>query len=396
MMNNKKVLLGITGSIAAYKSILLIRSLVKAGAEVRVVMTPSSKAFVSPLTLSTLSRHPVETDLFQQDTWTNHVMLGRWADAMVIAPLTCHTLSKMACGQVDNLLLATYLSATCPVFVAPAMDEDMWKHPSTRSNLSRILSYGVSVIPVNSGELASGLTGEGRMAEPEEIFQYLQVFFSKGKDLEGKTVLITAGPTHEPLDPVRFIGNHSTGKMGIALAEEAVKRGAKVHLVLGPGTREITARDIYLHRVNTAEEMLKACLDFFPKADLTFMAAAVADYTPVNYSPDKLKKGGEHMQIELRRNPDILQQLGRLKRPDQILVGFALETSNARNGALSKMKEKNTDLIVLNSLADEGAGFGYDTNKVTIFSREGEEWPYPLKTKQQVAADIVDKAMTLL
>lgn len=395
-MNNKKVLLGITGSIAAYKSILLIRSLVKAGAEVRVVMTPSSKAFVSPLTLSTLSRHPVETDLFQQDTWTNHVMLGRWADAMVIAPLTCHTLSKMACGQVDNLLLATYLSATCPVFVAPAMDEDMWKHPSTRSNLSRILSYGVSVIPVNSGELASGLTGEGRMAEPEEIFQYLQVFFSKGKDLEGKTVLITAGPTHEPLDPVRFIGNHSTGKMGIALAEEAVKRGAKVHLVLGPGTREITARDIYLERVNTAEEMLQACLDFFPKADLTFMAAAVADYTPVNYSPDKLKKGGEHMQIELRRNPDILQQLGRLKRPDQILVGFALETSNARNGALSKMKEKNTDLIVLNSLADEGAGFGYDTNKVTIFSREGEEWPYPLKTKQQVAADIVDKAMTLI
>lgn len=395
MLKGKKILIGITGSIAAYKTIYLVRLLVKAGAEVRVVMTPSAKDFVSKLTLSTLSKNPVLVDLYDEESWTNHVMLGRWADVMLIAPLSCNTLAKMAHGLCDNLLLAVYLSATCPVVVAPAMDEDMWHHASTRENLKKLESFGNRVIPVEKGELASGLFGDGRMAEPEAILQYLNNNFFLTRKLEGKKAFVSAGATHEPIDPVRFIGNHSTGKMGIAIAKELHDRGAKVTLVLGPSKLDSISGDIHVIRVTTAEEMYDACTKEFRNADLGIMAAAVADYTPVKKEKQKIKKQEKKFSLELKRTEDILKKLGEQKKKKQVLVGFALETRNEKQSALDKLKKKNADLIILNSLNDAGAGFGGDTNKITIFEKGGKEFPFDTKSKQEVAKDIVDTIIQL-
>jgi len=396
MLQGKKILLGVTGSIAAYKSALIVRLLVKSGAEVKVIMTPAAKDFITPLTLSTLSKNSVSTELFQEGNWENHVMLGRWADVMLIAPLSCNTLAKMAGGNCDNLLMATYLSATCPVVIAPAMDEDMWHHPSTTANIEKLAAWGTTIIPVEKGELASGLYGDGRMAEPETIVQFLDQHFFLNKDLAGKKILVTAGPTYEPIDPVRFIGNNSSGKMGIALSQELAARGADVSLVMGPTAILPKGRGIQLIKVNTAEEMYQACVDEFPKADVAIMSAAVADYTPLNKSTNKIKKQHEDLSIELVKTKDILKTLGERKVNGQILVGFALETTNEREYALNKLKSKNADLIVMNSLNDKGAGFGVDTNKVTIFEKNGNEIAYETKPKQQVARDIVDRIVNML
>ena len=390
MLQGKKILLGITGSIAAYKSILLIRLLVKAGAEVKVIVTPAAKDFVSTLTLSTLSKNPVLTDLFDEDSWANHVMLGRWADVMLIAPLSCNTLAKMANGQCDNLLLATYLSATCPVIVAPAMDEDMWHHPVTKDNLIKVESFGNKIIPVGKGELASGLYGDGRMAEPDDILQFIEDNFFIPQQLSGKKAFVSAGPTYEPIDPVRFIGNHSSGKMGIALAKELYKRGAEVVLILGPSSLPINENGIQVIRVKTAEEMYTACINEFKQVDIAVMSAAVADYTPIKTSTDKIKKNEDSLTLDLVKTKDILKSLGEKKQPRQVLVGFALETNEERKNALEKLKSKNADMIVLNSLNETGAGFGLDTNKITIFGKSGEELKFELKSKQEVAKDIVD------
>src|SRR5688572_15293486 len=390
MIKGKKILLGITGSIAAYKAIYLVRLLVTSGAEVKVVMSPSAKDFVSTLTLSTLSHNPVLIDLFDERSWANHVMLGRWADLMLIAPLSCNTLSKMAHGQCDNLLLATYLSAPCPVVVAPAMDEDMWHHPSTKQNLQGLQSFGNTVIPVDNGELASGLYGEGRMAEPEAIIRFLDDNFFLTKPLLNKKVLVTAGPTYEAIDPVRFIGNHSSGKMGIAIAKELSRRGADVSLVLVPTSIDVSANGMRLVRVNSAEEMYNACHEIFEKTDLAIMSAAVADYTPVKKATQKIKKVENNLSLELTKTKDILKSLGTIKTKNQVLVGFALETVNEKEYALQKLSDKNADMIVLNSLNDSGAGFGHDTNKITIFQREGRELQFETKSKDEVAKDIVD------
>jgi len=390
MTKGKKILLGISGSIAAYKAIYLVRLLIKSGAEVKVVMSPSAKDFVSTLTLSTLSHNPVLVDLFDEQSWANHVMLGRWADLMLMAPLSCNSLSKMAHGQCDNLLLATYLSATCPVVVAPAMDEDMWHHPATQQNLQRLQSFGNTIIPVDHGELASGLFGDGRMAEPEAIIKFLDDNFFLEQSLRDKKALVTAGPTYEAIDPVRFIGNHSSGKMGIAIAKELSRRGADVSLVLGPTSQKIAANGIRLIRVNSAEEMYNACHEAFGKTDLAVMSAAVADYTPVNKAAQKIKKTENNLTLELTKTKDILKSLGAIKTKNQVLVGFALETMNEKEYAQKKLVEKNADLIVLNSLNDSGAGFGHDTNKVTIFKKSGEEVQFETKSKDEVAKDIVD------
>ncbi|MGZ8524980.1 MAG: bifunctional phosphopantothenoylcysteine decarboxylase/phosphopantothenate--cysteine ligase CoaBC [Chitinophagaceae bacterium] len=390
MMNGKKILVGITGSIAAYKTVYLVRLLVRAGAEVKVIMTPSSKDFVSSLTLSTLSRNNVLTDLFDEQSWANHVMLGRWADLLLVAPLSCNTLAKMAHGQCDNLLLATYLSATCPVVLAPAMDEDMWHHPATRQNLQQLQSFGNTIIPVDKGELASGLYGEGRMAEPEQIVQFINDNFFLMRPLAGKKVLVTAGPTYEAIDPVRFIGNHSSGKMGIAIAKELYKRGADVSLILGPVNTAILANGIHLTRVISADDMYKACHEEFENADIAIMSAAVADYTPVTKAEQKIKKKDGNLNLELTKTKDILKSLGEKKKTGQVLVGFALETANEKEYALEKLEKKNADMIVLNSLNDAGAGFGYDTNKITIFQKDGKEIHFDKKSKDEVAKDIVD------
>ena len=394
MLKGKKILIGITGSIAAYKAIYLVRLLVKQGAEVKVVMTPAARDFVSSLTLSTLSRNPVAVDLFDEQSWANHVMLGRWADVMVIAPLSCNTLAKMAHGLCDSLLLAVYLSATCPIAVAPAMDEDMWHHPSTRENLSKLETFGNRVIPVSEGELASGLFGEGRMAEPEAIVRFLTDNFFLTKTLTGKRAFVSAGPTYEPIDPVRFIGNYSTGKMGLAIAKEFYNRGADVTLVAGPNHLE-SLNGLRVIRVNTAEEMFNACTKAFEGADIGVMAAAVADYTPLKTAAEKIKKTDENLLLELKQTPDILKTLGEQKKTKQILVGFALETTDERKNALEKLKRKNADLIVLNSLNDEYAGFGKDTNKVTIFEKGGKEFQFDTKSKSEVAKDIVDTIIQL-
>jgi len=383
-------LVGITGSIAAYKAIYLVRLLVKAGAEVKVVMTPSAKDFVSTLTLSTLSRNPVLVDLFDEQSWANHVMLGRWADAMVIAPLSCNTLAKMAHGLCDNLLLAVYLSATCPIAVAPAMDEDMWHHAATKSNIAKVTEHGCRLIPVETGELASGLYGEGRMAEPQTIFDHLEIFFKQEQELKGKKALVTAGPTYEAIDPVRFIGNHSSGKMGIAIAKELYRRGAEVTLIMGPSPIDFSSNGIGLIRVVSAEDMYKASNKAFENADIAVMSAAVADYTPVTKADQKIKKKEKQFSLELTRTKDILKSLGEKKKKGQVLVGFALETANEKENALEKLEKKNADMIVLNSLNDEGAGFGHDTNKITIFRKGGEELRFDTKTKDEVAKDIVD------
>ena len=390
MLRGKKILLGITGSIAAYKSAFLVRLLVKAGAEVKVIMTPSSTDFVSRLTLSTLSKNKVFIDLFDEDSWANHVMLGRWADVMLIAPLSCNTLSKMANGQCDNLLLAVYLSATCPVIVAPAMDEDMWHHQSTKLNIRKLIDFGNKIIPVDKGELASGLVGDGRMAEPETIVKFTEDILNVSKSLSGKKVMVSAGPTYEPLDPVRFIGNHSSGKMGLAIAEELYARGADVTLIMGPSLINLPENGIKSVRVNTAEEMYAACTKQSDKSDIGVMAAAVADYTPVKVPADKIKKTSGELVIELKKTKDILKSLGENKSSKQVLVGFALETNNEREYALGKLKDKHADMIVMNSLNDKGAGFGTDTNKITIFDKSGKEFNYELMSKKEAAKNIVD------
>ena len=395
MLKGKKILLGVTGSIAAYKSAFLVRLLVKAGAEVKVIMTPSSTDFISKLTLSTLSKNKVLVDLFDEDSWANHVMLGRWADIMLIAPLSCNTLSKMANGQCDNLLLAVYLSATCPVIVAPAMDEDMWNHQSTKQNVQELIDFGNKIIPVDKGELASGLVGDGRMAEPETIVKFIEDCLNVSQILSGKKVMVSAGPTYEPLDPVRFIGNHSSGKMGLAIAEELFARGADVTLIMGPSSIDLPGNGIKSVRVNTAEEMYMACTKQFDKSDIGIMAAAVADYTPVKTATTKIKKNSDELVIELKRTKDILKSLGENKSSKQVLVGFALETNNEREYALGKLKNKNADMIVMNSLNDEGAGFGTDTNKITIFDKGGKEFKYELMSKKEAAKNIVDTIIQL-
>lgn len=389
MLTGKKVLLCITGSIAAYKSVVLVRLLVKAGAEVKVIMTNNARDFITPLSFSTLSKNKVLTDLFDEEGWANHVLLGRWADVMLVAPVSCNTIAKMSYGLCDNLLLAVYLSSTCPVLLAPAMDADMWHHAATKKNIQTLIERGNIILPVNKGELASGLSGEGRMAEPEEILYYLSSFFSFKKDLKDKKALVTAGPTYEALDPVRFIGNHSTGKMGISVAEELCMRGAKVHLVLGPSEIEV-GEDICLTRVTSADEMYESCMKDFKTYDIVVMAAAVADYKPKVISNKKIKKSTSGFSLELIKTKDILSKAGELKADNQTLVGFALETNNEKENALEKLSKKNADLFILNSLNDKGAGFKSDTNKITIFDKNKKEYNFPAKSKKEVARDIVN------
>lgn len=394
MLKGKKIILGISGSIAAYKSATLVRLLVKAGAEVKVIMTPAAINFIAPLTLSTLSKNEVLSELSENNSWSNHVMLGRWADVMLIAPLSCNTLAKMAAGMCDNLLMAVYLSATCPVIVAPAMDEDMWLHPATKRNIGQIESYENIVIPVENGELASGLKGDGRMCEPENILVFLQEYFLKRGQLAGKKVLVTAGPTYEAIDPVRFIGNHSSGKMGIALADEFKKRGANVTLVCGPVSTPVN-NGISLIKVISADEMYNTCIDLFPGMDIAVMSAAVADYTITDPATHKIKKNGDSLTLNLQKTKDILKTLGENKKSNQLLIGFALETNNEKENALKKLHEKNADLIVLNSLSDAGAGFGHDTNKIVIFGKDGLEDHFDTKSKKEVASDIINSIIKL-
>ena len=396
MLQGKKILLGITGSIAAYKAVMIVRLLIVEGAEVKIILTPSAKDFVSPLTLSTLSKNNILTELADEHTWANHVMLGRWADVMLIAPLSCNTLSKMAAGLCDNLLLAAYLSATCPVVVAPAMDEDMWLHPSTKRNIQTLISYGNRVIPVSKGELASGLHGEGRMAEPEMIVRFIQENYCRTQEFHGKKILISAGPTQEPIDPVRFISNHSSGKMGIAIAENFYERGADVHLVCGPVKEKVKYSGIQVTNVLTAAEMYEACMSDVASADIAIMAAAVADYTPTEVSSIKIKKQETDFQIELTKTKDILQSIGSVKKDKQVVVGFALETNNEAENAIKKLKQKNADLIILNSMKDAEAGFGKDTNKITIFNKDGTSIAYEAKSKTSVANDIVNYIKRLI
>jgi phosphopantothenoylcysteine decarboxylase/phosphopantothenate--cysteine ligase len=389
VFKGKKILLCITGSIAAYKSAILVRLLIKSGAEVKVILTERAKDFVTPLTFSTLSKNKVLSGLFDDGTWENHVMLGRWADVMLIAPASCNTIAKMSNGICDNLLLAVYLSSKCPVIIAPAMDKDMWQHPFTQKNIETLKEKGARFFPVNNGELASGLYGKGRMAEPEEIVNYLTDFFSEILTLKGLKALVTAGPTYETLDPVRFIGNHSSGKMGVTIAEELYKRGAQVQLVLGPSSIEVEKK-IKTTRVISADEMYNACMKNFIAYDIIVMAAAVADFTPRKKSDQKIKKTGNGLLIDLKKTKDILSDAGKIKKEKQTLVGFALETNNEKENAIKKLKEKNADLIVLNSLGDAKAGFRHDTNKITIFDANKKEYKFPLKTKREVASDIVN------
>ncbi len=389
MLKGKKILLGITGSIAAYKSILLTRLLVKQGAEVKIILTPAAKDFVSPVVLSTLSKNDVLIDLLQNNAWSNHVMLGRWADVMLIAPLSCNTLAKMANGFCDNLLMAVYLSATCPVVLAPAMDEDMWHHPSTKRNLQLVKEYGNKIIDVENGELASGLVGEGRMAEPENILLYLVENFFRSDELKNKKALVTAGPTYEPLDPVRFVGNHSSGKMGFALAQALFEKGADVTIISGPVHQTKKYNGIKIKQVSTAEKMYNACIELHNEMDIEIMAAAVADYKPANISAEKIKKDKTDFTLSLEKTKDILATLGQAKQK-QFLVGFALETNNEREHAKNKLANKNADMIVLNSLRDENTGFGYNTNKVSIFFADGSEKKLELATKKEIAEQIVE------
>lgn len=398
MLKGKHIILGITGSIAAYKAAYLTRALVKRGAEVQVVITPAGKEFITPLTLSTLSSHPVISEFFsnRDGTWNSHVDLGLWADAMLVAPATASTIGKMANGIADNMLVTTYLSCKAPVFVAPAMDLDMFAHPSTQANLDRLRSYGNRIIEPTAGELASHLIGKGRMEEPDKIVEVLEAFFAEREDLKGKKIVITAGPTYEKIDPVRFIGNYSSGKMGFALAEACAHRGAEVTLVSGPVS--LTARHPNIHRiqVEAAEEMYQATVAAFPTADAAILCAAVADYRPASLSMEKIKREerGE-MTLRLVPNKDIAAALGEMKQPHQRLVGFALETNDGVHHAADKLARKKLDFIVLNSLQDKGAGFRCDTNKVTILDKTGKVTEYPLKRKEEVASDIVDQLVAL-
>lgn len=396
-LQDKHILLGVTGSIAAYKSAALTRLLTKAGAEVRVLMTPAAADFITPLTLSTLSRHEVYAEVSSGGNWNSHVELGLWADAMLVAPLTATTLAKMANGLCDNMIVATYLSARCPVFFAPAMDLDMWRHPATRKNVEQLQSYGNHLIPVEHGELASGLVGEGRMAEPETIVEQLDLFFARQLSFAGRQFLITAGPTYEPIDPVRFIGNYSSGRMGLVLAEAAARRGADVKLIMGPSALETREPGIEVLRVQTAREMHRAALKYFPNTDVAILAAAVADYRPRKAAGQKIKKKeNEEIRIELVKNPDIAADLGREKEKKQLLIGFALETENEEQYAREKLTRKNFDFIVLNSLSEKGAGFGYDTNKITILRPDNKIKNFELKSKTAVAEDILNEISLLL
>ncbi len=398
MLNGKHIILGITGSIAAYKAAYLVRALVKRGAEVQVVITPAGKEFITPLTLSTLSSHPVISEFFsnRDGTWNSHVDLGLWADAMLVAPATASTIGKMANGIADNMLITTYLSCKAPVFVAPAMDLDMFAHPSTQANLDRLRSYGNRIIEPTAGELASHLIGKGRMEEPDKIVEVLESFFAEREDLKGKKIVITAGPTYEKIDPVRFIGNYSSGKMGFALAEACANRGAEVTLVSGPVS--LTTRHPNIHRiqVEAAEEMYQATVAAFPTADAAILCAAVADYRPASLAAEKIKRENTgEMTLRLVPNKDIAAALGEMKQLHQRLVGFALETNDGVHHATEKLARKKLDFIVLNSLQDKGAGFRCDTNKVTILDKTGQSTEYPLKRKEEVASDIVDRLAAL-
>lgn len=389
-----KILLGISGSIAAYKAAHLTRLWAKRGDDVQVLMTESAADFIQPLTLSTLSKRPVFSSARSETGWNNHVELGLWADALVVAPATANTLAKLANGLCDNIIGACYLSARCPVFVAPAMDVDMWHHAATQANIQRLQEHGVHIIPVGVGELASGLFGEGRMAEPEQIVDFvektlLSIRNAPASALANQRALVTAGPTHEPLDPVRFIGNHSSGKMGIAIAEELAAQGAAVTLVLGPTHLRPQNQHIQVVTVQSAQQMYEACAALFTEMDIAVLAAAVADYRPKTFSEQKLKKRDDDLSIELLKTVDIAATLGKTKRPEQIFVGFALETNDEAAHAQTKLQKKNFDFIVLNSMQDAGAGFGYDTNQVSIFRRDGSRQSFPLKNKQEVAKDIV-------
>ncbi len=390
ILNRKKILLAVTAGIAAYKVAFLVRLFIKKGAEVKVIMTPEALDFVTPLTLATLSKNPVEWEFSDQNgSWNNHVEFGLWADYMIIAPATANTISKMADGASDNLVLATYLSAKCPVIVAPAMDLDMYQHPSTKENLNKLESFGNLIIPAESGELASGLSGEGRMAEPENIVSFLEGYLEKNSPLFGKKILVSAGPTYEKLDPVRFIGNFSSGKMGIEIAKAASEMGAEVSLVCGPSKEKTDHYNIHRIDVVSALEMKEAMEAYFDLSDIVIMSAAVADYRPATMEGQKIKKGEDKLTIELVKNPDILKGLGE-KKTKQILVGFALETHNEMEFAKGKLEKKNLDFIVLNSLQDKEAGFQKDTNKITIVSRKGEAVSYEAKNKSEVAKDILN------
>ncbi len=393
VLSGKKIILGVSGGIAAYKSASLVRLFIKAGAHVQVIMTPASVDFVTPLTLSTLSKNPVHTSFFNEEEgamWNNHVELGLWADYMVIAPATANTMSKMVNGNCDNLLIATYLSAKCPVYFAPAMDLDMYKHPSTLASFEALKKFGNTIIPAESGELASGLSGEGRMAEPENIIAFLEKDIESRLPLKGKKILVTAGPTYEAIDPVRFIGNHSSGKMGFDIANAAANMGAEVILVSGPTHLQNKNTSIHLIRVTSAAEMFDACHQYFEAVDVAVAAAAVADYRPKNIASQKIKKNDATFTIELEKTNDILASLGQIKK-NQYLIGFALETENEIEHAKLKIQKKNLDLIVLNSLNDLGAGFGKPTNKVTFIDSDFNIEPQELKSKEDVALDIVTK-----
>lgn len=392
MLENKKIVLGITGGIAAYKACNLARLLIKKGAEVQVVMTPSAKEFITPLTLSTLTHKPVVSEFFDRrdGSWHSHVDLGLWADAMIIAPATASSIGKMANGIADNMLITTYLSMKAPVFVAPAMDLDMYAHPSTQQNIKQLVSYGNHIIEPGTGFLASKLEGKGRMEEPEKIVEVLEKHFSKQQSLTGKSVLITAGPTYEKIDPVRFVGNYSSGKMGYALAEACAKQGAEVTLVSGPVMLQTKHPAIRRIDVESAQEMYSAATTYFPQADIAILSAAVADFTPETTADKKIKRKGDELVLNLRPTQDIAAALGAIKNENQLLVGFALETDNEVQNAQDKMKRKNFDFIVLNSLQDKGAGFRVDTNKITIIDRQQGTTAYETKSKQEVAEDIVE------
>jgi phosphopantothenoylcysteine decarboxylase / phosphopantothenate---cysteine ligase len=398
MLEGKKIIIGITGGIAAFKIPYLVRLLKKEGAEVQVIMTAMAREFVTPLTLSTVSENPVLSQFFNKDdgSWHSHVDLGLWADLMIVAPLSANTMAKMAGGVADNLLLTTILSARCPIYFAPAMDLDMYRHPTTTKNVKTLQSFGYHLIEPAEGELASGLSGLGRMEEPEKILEIIKADIHRNSPLQGIQALVTAGPTHEPIDPVRYIGNHSSGKMGTEIAMELARKGADVHLVLGPVTSDIAHPRIKIVNVNTAAEMYSACMKLFPDCRVAVMSAAVADFTPSQPAKEKIKKGNEVPEILLVPTKDILAEMGKMKQSGQILVGFALETADPMENAQKKLQNKNLDFIVLNSMRDKGAGFGYDTNKVTILSKDENAKPYPLKSKREVASDIVNEIGKLI
>lgn len=395
-LKGKRIVLGITGSIAAYKACVLIRELIKAGAEVQAVMTPSAKEFITPLTISTLTHKPVISEFFDRrdGSWHSHVDIGLWADAMIIAPATASSIAKMANGVADNMLITTYLSMRAPVFVAPAMDVDMFSHTATQENIKTLRSYGNIIIEPETGELASGLEGKGRMEEPAVIAKSLEAYFKSQNQLKGKRVLITAGPTYEKIDPVRFIGNYSSGKMGYALAEECAECGAEVELVSGPVSINLNRANIHITKVESAAQMYAAAVNAFPKTDIAILCAAVADFTPRETKEVKIKREKGDMAIQLVPTKDIAAELGRMKKESQFMVGFALETNDETNNAINKLKAKKLDFIVLNSLNDKGAGFSVDTNKITIIS-DTSKYEYPLKPKREVAKDIIDKICEL-